>query len=71
VKKELSGVQDDDTVPWDVRVQFIVGTFLTVLTQWLERNPGLKPSQVDVMFRRLAIHGIVPSIHAESRGARA
>src|SRR5258708_27298206 len=64
VRKELSGTLDDDAVPRDVRVQFIVGTFLTILTWWLERKPRLTASQVDVMFRRLVINGIGPPIHA-------
>jgi AcrR family transcriptional regulator len=60
VKKELSGVQHDGTVPQEVRIQFVVGAFLTVLTWWLERRPKLTPSQVDTIFRRLVIKGIGP-----------
>ncbi len=58
VRKDLSSIQDNDAVPRDVRVQFIVGTFLTMLTWWLERRPKLTPFQVDAMFRRLALYGI-------------
>ncbi len=61
VRKELSGAQEDEAVPHEVRVQFIVGAFLAVLTWWLERRPKLTPSQVDAMFRRLVLNGIGPS----------
>ncbi len=68
VRKELSDARDDDAVPRDVRVQFIVGTFLTALTWWLERKPKLMPSHVDVMFRRLVLNGIGGApIHVASR----
>jgi AcrR family transcriptional regulator len=67
VRKELSAVRDDGTVSHELVVQFIVGAFLTVLTWWLERKPGLPPPQVDAMFRRLALHGIGPSSRAKSR----
>jgi AcrR family transcriptional regulator len=67
VRKEPSAGQDDRAVSRELVVQFVVGTFLTVLTWWLERKPGLAPPQVDAMFRRLAISGIGSSIHAKSR----
>jgi AcrR family transcriptional regulator len=58
VKKELSNVQENETVPQDLRIQFVVAAFLTVLTWLLERRPKLTPSQVDAMFRRLVLNGI-------------
>lgn len=61
VKKELSGVHENDTVPQDLRIQFVVAAFHAVLTWLLERKPRLTPSQVDVMFRRLVLNGIGPS----------
>jgi hypothetical protein len=61
VKKELSGVREDKAIPQDVRIQFVVGAFITVLTWLLERRPRLTPSQVDAMFRRLVLNGIGPS----------
>jgi AcrR family transcriptional regulator len=67
VKKELSGGQEDEAVPQEVRTQFVVGAFLTMLTWWLERRPMPAPSQVDAMFRRLVLNGISPSIRAASR----
>jgi AcrR family transcriptional regulator len=70
VKKELSDLEHDDTVPQEVRIQFVVSAFLTVLTWWLERRPRLTPSQVDTIFRRLVIKGIGPQIQATSRANR-
>jgi hypothetical protein len=61
VKKELSVVSENDTVPQDLRIQFVVAAFHAVLTWLLERRPRLTPSQVDVMFRRLVLDGIGPS----------
>lgn len=64
VKKELSGTKEDEAVPQELRIQFVVGAFLTMLTWWLERRPMPAPSQVDAMFRRLVLNGIGPSIRA-------
>jgi AcrR family transcriptional regulator len=61
VKKELTRVQEDEAVPREVRIQFVVSVFLTVLKWWLERKPGLTPSQVDETFRRLVFDGIAVS----------
>lgn len=66
VRKEWSGAQEDEAVPREVRTQFVVGTFVTVLTWWLERRPKLAPSQVDTIFRRLVLNGIGPSRCATS-----
>jgi hypothetical protein len=60
VKQELSGDRHDETVPQEIRIQFVVSAFLTVLTWWLERRPKLSPSQVDTIFRRLVLKGIGP-----------
>jgi AcrR family transcriptional regulator len=64
VRNELSGVAEDEGIPQEVRVQFIVGAFLTVLTWWLERKARPAPAQVDALFRRLVIAGIGRSIRA-------
>ncbi|WEX87784.1 TetR/AcrR family transcriptional regulator [Sinorhizobium garamanticum] len=66
VRKELSGMQKDAAVPREVHTQFVVGTFVTVLTWWLERRPKLAPPQVDAIFRRLVLNGIEPSPCATS-----
>jgi hypothetical protein len=67
VRKELSAAQDD-AISRELVVQFVVGALMTVLTWWLERRPGLTPSQADAMFRRLVLNGIRPLLRAKSRG---
>ncbi len=67
VRKEQSAAQGERAVSRELVVQFVVGTFLTVLTWWLERKPGLPPPQVDAMFRGLVISGIASSIDTKSR----
>src|SRR5260370_6224842 len=67
VKQELASFQDDGVVPRELALQFVVSTFLTVLTWCLERKPKLTPSQIDAMFRRLVISGIGRSIGAVGR----
>lgn len=65
VRKELSLARHDGAASRELAVQFVVGAFMTVLTWWLERRPGLTPAQVDAMFRRLALHGIGSSIRGK------
>jgi AcrR family transcriptional regulator len=48
----------DELVPRELVVQFVVATFLTVLSWCLDRKPKLRPQQIDVIFRRLVISGI-------------
>lgn len=67
VQEELAALQRDSAVSRELVVQFVVGAFLTVLTWWLERKPGLNPPQVDAMFRRLVLDGIGPSMHTKCR----
>lgn len=58
VKRELSGTEEDETLPRDLRIRFVVGTLLTTLTWWLDRRPTLAPSEVDLVFRHLVLSGI-------------
>jgi hypothetical protein len=67
-KAELSGVRDDRGIAKELRLQFVVDTFLTVLTWWLERKPKLAPREVDAMFRCLTLYGIGSSIGTTSCG---
>jgi len=60
VKEDLSEFGDDVSVPRELRLQFVVGTFLTALTWCLEKRPKLQPSQIDEMFRHLVTRGIGP-----------
>lgn len=62
VRKD-AGVRARAGVPADLRVQFVVGALLTVLTWWLEKRPGLAPSEVDAMFRRLMTGAARPGGH--------
>jgi Transcriptional regulator C-terminal region len=66
VRKELLLARNGGATSRELVAQFVVGAFLSVLTWWLERSPRLTPSEVDVMFRRLVLHGITP-INAKSR----
>jgi hypothetical protein len=67
VKQELASFQDDGVVPRELALQFVVSTFLTVLTWCLERKPKLTPPQIDATFRRLAIGGIGRSLRTGTR----
>lgn len=44
-------------VPRDLYERYIVDTFISVLTWWLEQRPALEPADVDSMFRRLTLCG--------------
>jgi len=68
VRDDLSGAWDDRTVSRELAVEFVVSTFLTVLTWLLTRKPKLAPSEADAMFRRLVIAGIGTSLRAKVRG---
>lgn len=57
VRKEMQPL-DDDTVPKELRVEFVVGTFLTVIDWWMEKAPGVPPTRVDSLFRQLVMDGI-------------
>jgi AcrR family transcriptional regulator len=62
VRMDLPAAQGNGGVPRELIVQFVVSAFLTLLSWWLERKPGLTPLQVDAMFRRLVLDGIGPRI---------
>lgn len=54
-------------IPRELVVQHVVGAYMAVLTWWLDGGAKLSPQQIDAMFRRLAIEGIMPS-YSESVG---
>lgn len=58
VRKELAPRLGASTVPPDVVVQFVVGTFLTVLSSSLRRRPAMPPAEMEKVFRQLALRGI-------------
>lgn len=67
VREELSAKLDDSAISREFVVQFVVSSFLTTLTWWLERRPGLPPAQVDSTFRLLALGGIAPLLRDDRR----
>ena len=68
VKEDLPEVGDDVAVPRELRLQFVVGTFLTTLTWCLEKRPKLQPAQIDDMFRHLVTRGIGREIVTNAGG---
>jgi hypothetical protein len=68
-RDELSGRWEDGVVSRELAVQFVVSTFLTVLTWLLTGKPKLGPSEADAMFRRLVIAGVGTSLRAKLRSA--
>ena len=62
VREELSEAWEDGEVSRDLAVQFVVSTFLTVLTSLLAQRSKLTPSTANAMFRCLVLGGIGSSI---------
>jgi AcrR family transcriptional regulator len=57
VRMEL-GTGASDAIPLDIRVQFVVDTFLAVLSWSIARKPAVPPPQMNEFFRRLVMHGL-------------
>jgi hypothetical protein len=57
VRKELAN-EPDDGIPAEIRVQFVVDTFLAVLSWSIGRKPALPPPRMDAIFRRLVLEGL-------------
>jgi AcrR family transcriptional regulator len=57
VRRELARAPEHG-IPTEIRVQFVVDTFLGVLSWSIGRKPGLPPRQMNAIFRRLAMHGL-------------
>jgi AcrR family transcriptional regulator len=57
VRKELARAGDDG-IPEDIRVRFVVDTFLAVLSWSLGRKPAMPPNRMNEVFRRLVMHGL-------------
>ena len=68
VQEELSAVRRDGAMSRELTVEFVVGSFLTVLGWWLQQKVKPTPAQVDTMFRRLIINGIGSSIQSRFPG---
>ena len=67
VREELSGAWQDGAVSRDLAVQFVVSTFLTVLTSLLAQRSKLTPSAANVVFRRLVLDGVGSSIRRDTK----
>ncbi|MPZ12109.1 MAG: TetR family transcriptional regulator [Kiloniellaceae bacterium] len=63
VRDEVATLDPDsrDAVPCELVVQYVVGAYMAVMTWWLDGGARLPPEQIDAVFRRLAIEGILPS----------
>jgi len=42
----------------ELAVQHVAGAFMAVLSWWLDRGATLPPTDVDALFRRLALRGL-------------
>jgi AcrR family transcriptional regulator len=67
VREELSGAWEDGEVSRDLAVQFVVSTFLTVLTSLLAKRSKLTPAAANVVFRRLVLGGVGSSIRRDAK----
>ena len=57
VRKELASEPAVD-IPAEIRVQFVVDTFLSVLSWSIGRKPAVPPPRMDAIFRRLVLEGL-------------
>jgi hypothetical protein len=48
-------------MPREFAVHYVVGSFMAVMTWWLDGGAKLPPQRIDAMFRRLATEGIMPA----------
>jgi AcrR family transcriptional regulator len=63
VRGELAapaGMNDPESMPRELVVQYLVGAYLSVLTWWLDGGAKLPPQRIDAMFHRLASEGLPP-----------
>jgi AcrR family transcriptional regulator len=58
VRDDLGALRESRSVPRELAVAFVVGTFLTVLTWLLERKSKPSPQEADALFQHLAMRGI-------------
>ncbi|MEW9702705.1 TetR/AcrR family transcriptional regulator [Paenibacillus sp. SI8] len=45
-------------IPQDVAIEFVVNTFWSILTWWMEKNMPYSAAEMDQMFHKLALSGI-------------
>jgi AcrR family transcriptional regulator len=70
VRNELSASWDDKMVSRDLALEFVVTTFLTVLTLMGKKASKLTPLQADTMFRHLVVSGIGGSLRPRPGAGR-
>ena len=49
----------NSSVPLEVKVEFIVGAFMSVLVWWLRTGAPLSPEAIDQMFRQMIAKGLI------------
>ncbi|MBP2159029.1 MULTISPECIES: TetR/AcrR family transcriptional regulator [Asticcacaulis] len=58
IRAELAG--QGDRQDREIRVAFVVGAFMSVLTNWLDNGAKIEPADIDVRFRSLLFGGLSP-----------
>jgi len=54
VRSDVAELPAATGVPPEVRVQYVVGAFMAVLTWWIEHKVRIAPIEVDAMFQQLS-----------------
>lgn len=54
-REELAPQASAIDVPMEMLVEHVVGSFLSVMTWWLDHRTGLEPAQIDAVFRSLTL----------------
>jgi AcrR family transcriptional regulator len=49
-------------VPLPVLADFVAGAFYTLLRWWMESNEGHSPEEIDAMFRRMVLPGVMAAL---------
>ncbi|WP_185897382.1 TetR/AcrR family transcriptional regulator [Paenibacillus zeisoli] len=60
-REEISAIlpnSDNSKVPQDVAIDFVVNTFWSILTWWMENNMPYSAAEMDQMFHTLAFSGV-------------
>jgi AcrR family transcriptional regulator len=57
LRDELKDATLDPAMPRELTEELIVGTFMSLLTFWLEHDTEYGPAQVDALFQRFILQG--------------
>jgi AcrR family transcriptional regulator len=57
-RADMLSFPQSGNIPEEVRLQFIVGTFMALITWWIERKAKLAPAALNEIFQQLVRHGI-------------